>query len=1054
LNTAASLSGANGTGNFASGGTSTVNTPNQCAVWTVQNSGTLNVSGNGSIGNAFMNSGSLVVGGTLTGFAEAGGFYKPADAPSSVRQGGPGAITVNAGGQLGTALIGPDSSLTARGANNNRARIGAIQTEGTVTLDNALIDPALATYLVQASLAQEGGTVTINNSEIRGDNGALGGLLMLAPRAQANTTMTMAVTNSQVTNVGNVAAITISELGSGFVDFDMTLTNTTATSSGNAIFLRQRAPVAGNAGRGAITLNINGGTYSGSNAINVDGMSTQPLLITISNGARMLAPTLGQFDGGTALRLAGASTVNATDSFIQGADHGLKLVSGPRAQGGATVTLVNTQVAGANGSAIAITRANTDALRRNAITIGAGTTLSGGDGNILTIDNGALADFTVDGSAGGRNGTVNLSGGIQATGTGTGLNVALNANAAIAGNVNAAAGSTVTLTAETASSRLNGAVTADAATVGVNLSNGGKITGGVSLGNQSTGQIALDGNGSALSNGDGAAVSVDGSTATIALNNGATLAGKDKLLVDVRNTGQAEVTLDNTVQTGDMMRAADSALNVTLQHDTRYTGNVNADTMTVSSGSTWLLDKPQATAIGGLTLNSGIVDFNAGNGPFKTFSTPTLDGTGGRFNMGVDFNPGAGNDLLQIAGKVESDNRLHIDARDQSVSDPRNHITMVEAGGGDGQFALVEGEQVDAGIYIYSLERTGDSWELVQTGTKPGPDPDPDPDPKPDPDPTPQPDPAPRPVPDAKHLSPAAKTALNVASALPFEFYGEMDTLRKRQGDLRLNKTDNGAWVRSFSNFNEIGQAAAPGYSLNQYGGAFGADKRFELPSGDLYVGGFGSYSYNTVGVDGGSSARTNSYGLGGCATWLRSDGWYMDSILKADSFESDLRVVGSNGTPARGHYNTPGYGGSVEVGKHIDIGKKRFVEPYGEVQGFVAHSANDELDSGFRIHNGATRSTQGEIGILGGTNFDLGKGYEVQPYLKTAVVREFVNDNSVTLNGTRIKDDISGNHVLVGAGVVVQLKQNLQAHIDVDYTAGGPIKHTTDVNLGVRYVF
>ncbi|MFC4273583.1 autotransporter outer membrane beta-barrel domain-containing protein, partial [Achromobacter aloeverae] len=166
------------------------------------------------------------------------------------------------------------------------------------------------------------------------------------------------------------------------------------------------------------------------------------------------------------------------------------------------------------------------------------------------------------------------------------------------------------------------------------------------------------------------------------------------------------------------------------------------------------------------------------------------------------------------------------------------------------------------------------------------------------------------------------------------------------------------------------------------------------------------------------------------------------------------LRVVGSNGVPARGHYNTPGYGTSLEVGKHIDLGRKRFVEPYGEVEGFIASGANDKLDSGFKIHNGATKSTQGEIGVLAGTHFELGKGYEVQPYLKTAVVREFVNDNNVTLNGTRIKDDLSGNHVLVGTGVAVQLKQNLQAHLDVDYTSGGPIKHTTDINLGVRYVF
>ncbi len=32
--------------------------------------------------------------------------------------------------------------------------------------------------------------------------------------------------------------------------------------------------------------------------------------------------------------------------------------------------------------------------------------------------------------------------------------------------------------------------------------------------------------------------------------------------------------------------------------------------------------------------------------------------------------------------------------------------------------------------------------------------------------------------------------------------------------------------------------------------------------------------------------------------------------------------------------------------------------------------------------------------------------------------MRKFVNENTVALNGTRIKNDMSGNHRLVGTGV------------------------------------
>ena len=49
--------------------------------------------------------------------------------------------------------------------------------------------------------------------------------------------------------------------------------------------------------------------------------------------------------------------------------------------------------------------------------------------------------------------------------------------------------------------------------------------------------------------------------------------------------------------------------------------------------------------------------------------------------------------------------------------------------------------------------------------------------------------------------------------------------------------------------------------------------------------------------------------GLGGYATWVRPDGWYVDSVLKANNFDNEARVIGSNGQPARGKYSTPGIG-------------------------------------------------------------------------------------------------------------------------------------------------
>jgi outer membrane autotransporter protein len=745
--------------------------------------------------------------------------------------------------------------------------------------------------------------------------------------------------------------------------------------------------------------------------------------------------------------------------------------------GVATVYVENgSSVSGTTGAAIHMLHNGTLPAARSTVVVKSGSTLSAGNGNIVQVDQGGMGRVVTDSVALAGNvlasgsgsdlqldalnssiaGNINvndgavaravfigssLAGNVAASGAASQATIGLGEKATLTGNAAATGGATVSVYGDHSSSLLRGAVTADNANATVQLTNGAHVTDGMRLTNGANGTVLVDGNGSTLARTDGAAVDLGaGSKATISVVNGGALAGANGVLVNATGASNATVTLANTTLNGDMTRDASSTLDVALVNGAVLTGNLAASTLAVGSGSTWNMGNQAQQSVGALTLDNGRVNFASSQGAFKTLSTGSLQGNG-TIHMGVDFDAGAGNDFLAVAGAVHGAPLLDPVEEDQGVKDPRNHVKLASTGGGD-PLALV-GEKIDAGVYTYRLEKEGDNWVLVRNGS---PDPNPNPDDPHHQDPDPQPGP--------NDISPAAQTALSVASAAPWIWYGELGTLRLREGDLRANRAGSGVWVRTYSSFSRLDQTAAPNYGLNQYGLTAGADKRLVGGAGDWYVGGFSAYSYSTIGINGGSSGKVDSYSLGGYATWMGTDGWYADGVLKANEFDNDIRVVGSDGRRTRGGYRTPALGASLEVGKHVALPNQGFVEPYLQVAGVMTRSSADKLDSGFNIQTGVTKSLQSELGMLTGTTFEYGNHRTIQPYIRAALGHEFVSNNRVVLNGREFTNGTSGTLMKVGLGVAAQLRDNLQVHLDADYATGGPLEHATHYTLGMRYAF
>jgi outer membrane autotransporter protein len=1081
-------------------GTETLSDNHQCDVWGVSNGYTLNIGSGGTLGNLRMDGGNLVIGngGTMLGFAEAGGSYSAKNQASALQTWGTrGNITVQGGGTLSAALIGPQSTLTVGGPSGSAppATLGRLMTSGTVNIENAVVDISKFSYPddpMTSVITMNGGSVTMANSVLHGTTDLNGIFYTVGPDSQANPDpYRVAITDSTIDNVFN-GIVAIQQQyplyppaeRPFFLDLVDTTIKADATKAGSAIEMTQANNLQ------PITATVVGGKLIGGSGLTVQAKTDNVRLAV--GGTQIYAPVAG--DGVTSHQGIGAYISGpaqllftsrpaplhsgvAVNTSIIGALEGIRVDSSTATSGPAITLTGGTAVQGLNGAAIHVTRQNGDPAAWSTIIVADGSTLAGLNNNLVQVDNGALSQLYTDGvalngnitatGAGttllfGQSGDAHLNGTLSAAsgadiqtvlngatftgnasadGTGTFLGAEITGNSTMSGNVTGTNGAGIAVAVKGSHALLDGGVIANTGAADVAVADGGRITGGVQLLGDAIGTIAVDGAGSSLSRSDGPAVAVSGGgNADIDITNGGQLASATGSLLSVTGGSQANVRIANSTLSGNLDHDAASTLNVSLTDNADFTGNMAPGSLAIANGAVWRLGDAAQPGVGALTMNNGSIDFNSASGPFRTLTAASLAGNNGIFTMGVDFHPGEGNDLLAVTGNVTGTHVLDPYDDDQSVVNPRDHVTVATAGGGTGNFGLL-GDRVDAGIYTYKLVRQGNSWVLVRQGddsdngdgtdgSGEGGTPNPE------------------------DLSPAAKTALSTAAATPFIWYNELSTLRLRQGDLRDNRAGDGLWARTFSSSNDIAKFAAPGFGLDQYGIQMGADKRVMLKNSDMYVGAFGSYSYSEADIEGGSRSRINSYSLGAYATWLLPDGWYVDTVVKANSFDTDMRVVGSDGRRTNGHTTTPGLGASVEVGKQIALPKNGFLEPYAQVAAFGARAYNDSLDSGFDMDTGATRSLQGQLGMLAGNKFQWGSHGFVQPYMKVAAITEFVSDNAVTLNHHDFTNDMSGTRMLVGAGVAAQLKQNLQIHADVDYSSGGPVDRSVRWNLGVRYAW
>lgn len=702
-----------------------------------------------------------------------------------------------------------------------------------------------------------------------------------------------------------------------------------------------------------------------------------------------------------------------------------------------TYELVNGAVLTAQDAATLAIRANSSGVLVNGGTIAGGTSIGLHlFGSTATVDGATISSTAAVGLAvarlGGATSTANVS---NSTITGATLGAQVSA------------GSTLNLSGTTVTGSnangiglaiLGGTVTAVSGTQFNGAATGIRI-GRESALNPQAPTLTLDN--SSATGGTGPAILVRTDTvAEINVRNGSTLNGGNGVILEVQgpatanmnvaasslrgnvqiaDTATANLRFDQAALVGDVIVAPGANASLVLDNRSQLTGNLNGvQQVDVNSNSNWTLTGDNT--LGNLAMNGGRVTFG-GNDAFYRLNVDNLSGNG-EFYMASNFANG-NTDFLNVTGNASGNHGLMIGT---SGTDPASvqSLKVVQMGAGDAQFRLLnQGQQVDLGAYSYKLVQKDDQdWYLDQ---------------------------------ETRTISPMTRTVMALFNTPITIAYGELTSLRSRQGELRYSQGKSaGVWMRAYGNQHNIADASSGvGYEQNQRGLTFGADAR--LGESNWTLGLLAGHSRSDLNLSYGSSGSIDSYYVGGYTTWMDPvSGYYLDSVLKYNRYQNNAKVGLSDGTRTKGDYDTHGVSASVEAGKHIKLNDGYFIEPFAQVAAAAVAGKDFTLDNGLSADGDVSRSLLGKVGTTVGKTIVLGTDSMIQPYVKAAFAHEFAQRNQVQVNNNVFNNDLSGSRAELGAGVAWTVAKDFQVYSEAGYMNGKNIEMPYSFSLGASYRF
>lgn len=453
----------------------------------------------------------------------------------------------------------------------------------------------------------------------------------------------------------------------------------------------------------------------------------------------------------------------------------------------------------------------------------------------------------------------------------------------------------------------------------------------------------------------------------------------------------------------------------------------------IVDSNTLVINPDGAFAMGGFDqrlqnlTNNGTVDF--GQLGKRLTVTGNLGGNG-NFRINTDIAGGIA-DAIEIEGASSGDHHLIIVNSGNAPSGKEAPLLLVQTADGIATFS----GSASAGMFDYTVRNGGDinlsanNWYLWLSGSNP-------------------------------IISSEGDAILNSAAAIRSFWFTQQDNLLKRMGELRLNSEERrvkseslveNIWVRSYGqqvNLN-TGISGVKGFSETQYGVDLGTDKAWLVDDNNtLYTGVFAGYGGVDRDFHSGYNGGTDS-GYGGLyGTWINKEGWYADTIVKGQYF--DTSFDGED----HGSYNSYGVGLSLELGRQFQFAGGWFAEP--SVQVSYLHLINDNYTTtqGMAVDLDDADIVQFYGGARFGRNIKLNEKGWLQPYVKVGGIEQISSGGKVRASGGEWRPTTDGGRGVIGTGIVYQLDTRNQLHLDYEASLGDKYDKPWGLNFGYRHQF
>lgn len=750
--------------------------------------------------------------------------------------------------------------------------------------------------------------------------------------------------------------------------------------------------------------------------------------------------------GGFAAYTMAGGTINLTNAAVNTSGGGYGLIA---VNAGSTVTMSGGSVTTSGASSTGAFTSDDGAISLTNTAVA--TSGNGSRGlyafkSTVTMRGGSIATTGVNstGAFSSSYGTINLTN-ITVSTAGTGSHGLL---ASTAGGTVTMRGGAVTTTGDNshgAYAVTRGAVslTNAAVTTSGDSSHGLYATDDIMLGPGVGGTVTMSGGAVATAgaNSHGAYAANGG---TVSLTNATvTTTGVGSYALYV-NDGTVTATVNGQDISGaaGLLYAAGGTVSLTAGGGSRLSGSTalgggGTANLSLSGGATWTM--PGNSGLTTLSLSGGSVVFAApaAGGPYKTLTAGgNLAGSGGAFylnaNLGAELS-----DLISVGGAAGGSHALYVA---NAGGAPANLYSTVRLLSVSGANTATFGGGSDVGAWRYGVARganlpsaytyggaavntlAGASGDCYLYNTF-GP-------------------------------STASRAAMALSADTVVVWYGEMNEIKKRLGDLRMGaQSGDDFWARVYADRYGVEPGGGGGYTQLMRGVEIGRDNPQAFAGGKKYTGFLAGAGRAGNTFAAGGDGATDSVYAGAYGSWLRDDGAYFDLVGKYNRFSHRFDTPLLGGGRDSGSYRNTGLGLSAEIGKRFERGHGAFIQPEAELSALWSGSADYTTAGGLAVRVPSTDSLQLRLGVTAGRKWQDAGGAAMQFYGKVSWVNEYRGANTVRVDGASFDASLKGHQWVAGVGYIEDNGRR-QLYIDVEKSWGNAVSKSWGVNAGYRWKF